>query len=247
MNLETRVKSGKRFLIVDGEEIPFAPPEVVKQIAEEMSAIATAPPMLHFTPTTTAPGATIAVGGGFPAPAQAGEYHVWVQIKDANKKLVGQHEFATVLTVSTDQSAVTVNTVQAAYKRSFRDTTLIDKYANWAFADPQYRPVKWNEVKRIINAARIYTLQYEEVWHDCDDFAYALMGALTAQQGKWQDTASQAVFITYVVFKKDGHTYGHALLSGFDGNVVKLIEPQAPPEKAIYPVPSDWQLFLITG
>ena len=252
MELKTKVVAGMSWLVVDGKAVPYAPPGLVKEIARQRSGlllageVAEAPP-LHLSPVTVEPGQTVMVGGGFPAPKEKRSYRVQIRVMRADGTPVADFPFTTLLTVGEPTENFDMKTIQAAYRRAFKDCSLIDKYKNWAFTDPQYKKAVKSQVIEVIKAAKVYTLPYHDIWQDCDDFAQALAGALEAREAKWQPTSDQALFITYVVFKHEGQTFGHALLSMFDGKQVLLVEPQVEPEKAVYPVPADWQLFLITG
>ena len=85
-------------------------------------------------------------------------------------------------------------------------------------------------------------VHYKAEEHDCDDFAFRLMGLLHTDPV----LCAIPVFITWVSWVENGQRLGHAVLSYYKSSVgvVKGIEPQ---NDRIFIPPNGWRLDLLCG
>lgn len=104
-------------------------------------------------------------------------------------------------------------------------------------ADQEYEDLDLKEVKKVVKSDEIDKMNYEAEEFDCDDYAFALMGALHHNR----KTAAMPIFITWVSMPEGGHAVLSVLTK--DKRVL-IIEPQ---NDNIYPVPSNWNLMLLCG
>ena len=107
----------------------------------------------------------------------------------------------------------------------------------FCFGDLQYEDLDLEEVKKVVASDEIDKMKYEAEEYDCEDYAFALMGALHHNR----KTAAMPIFITWVSMPEGGH----AVLSVVTKDRrVLIIEPQ---NDSIYPVPNNWSLMLLCG
>lgn len=107
---------------------------------------------------------------------------------------------------------------------------------NIALADATYSELDIAKVKAVLSEDYTEKQKYVAELYDCDDYAFALMGAFHRDR----DTAAMPIFITWILTERGGH----ALISCFyKGNII-LIEPQ---NDAIMPMPEGCRLMLVCG
>lgn len=124
---------------------------------------------------------------------------------------------------------------QAAFSMKWWERLLAILRGTW-LADLFYSPANLEAIQRVIHSDQIQLMQYVAEAFDCDDFAFALMGAFHHDR----ETAAMPIFVTWV----NTPLGGHAICSFYMDNKVHLVEPQ---NDRIFPVPSDWKLLLLCG
>lgn len=148
-----------------------------------------------------------------------------------------------------NRGAIPSSEIEAAYRKVFnmsggglisRLIRLIAKVAvssPFYFADAYYQEANEDLIKQVILENQADKAQYITEKKDCDNFAFALMGAL---RGVDDRTCAMPIFITWVLIPQGGH----AVLSYYKSGAVKVIEPQS---DAIFNVPQNWSLLLLVG
>jgi len=129
--------------------------------------------------------------------------------------------------------------VTQAYQKAFGVTWWQSLFGlvKICLADQQYENLDMEEVRKVIASDEIDKMKYEAEQFDCDDFAFALMGALHHNR----KTAAMPIFITWVSMPEGGH----AVLSVLTADKrILIIEPQ---NDSIYPVPANWNLMVLCG
>jgi len=107
---------------------------------------------------------------------------------------------------------------------------------NFNIGDAEYNEVDWDEVQKVLYSDEIQSWKYEAEEFDCDDFAFALMGAFHHNR----KTAAMPIFITWVRMPEGGHAVVSILLD----EEVYIIEPQ---NDKIFVPPNSWKLMMICG
>jgi len=231
----------KMFINDELYSIELAPRDLICKIAEE-NELKTG---LRLEPDIVAPNSTVTVKGGFQAPSKEGKYRAYLSLEGPESTY--RYEFENDLLVTKEgNNIIDRHQIKEIYRSCFRDTTVCEMNHNWGFADQKYKVANIKQVQEVVKKSKTYMLKYEAEAHDCDDYAYALMGYIHYDPSvpKWQDTVGQAIFITWVILEHQGQMYGHALLSCCDGNNVYMIEPQ---NGKVYNVPDKFKLYLING
>jgi len=128
--------------------------------------------------------------------------------------------------------------VMQIYQKAFNVPWWMMLFRNpFQLADQKYVVTNSKDIAEVLALDKIDIYQYAAEEFDCDDFAFALMGAFHHHL----KTASMPIFITWVNTPRGGH----AVLSYIheDGKV-RIIEPQS---DLIMFVPENWSLLLLCG
>jgi len=236
---------GKKFIqvLIDGNitHIRLAPRNLVLKIAEENEIKNEL--MLKFEPDKVPPKGIVNVKGSFMSPSKEGIYKASLKLEGLEGTY--EYKFATDLTVK-GNITIEAKEIQKIYRKCFKDISICDINRNWLFSDQKYEIANIDQIDILLKKSKTYQLKYEVEEHDCDDYAFALMGYLHYDPNipKWQSTVNQAIFITWVILEVDGKLYGHALESCCDGSKIYMIEPQ---NGKIFDVPDNFRLYLICG
>jgi hypothetical protein len=117
-----------------------------------------------------------------------------------------------------------INTI---LKAEFPDATLL-------FADNNYKTVSKTEFKRFLAANKVDMHKYVSEYYDCDDFSFALMGAIANPDWGalpfgivWTDIPGGAHAVNCFIDKK---------------REVYLVEPQ---NDAVFKCPNNWKPYLV--
>lgn len=142
------------------------------------------------------------------------------------------------------QTIITASEIQETYNEIFTVSwwERLFGIACFRFADAAYKPVNIDKLREVLEQDKtdqmVYTKDEEGKpleFFDCDDFTFALMGALH----KDYETAAMPIFLTYV------YTIQHALLTFYYDGEIFAIEPQT---DEIYWIPKgEWKLSLVAG
>ena len=136
------------------------------------------------------------------------------------------------------QGQISNTEILQAYQAAFGVTwwqTLFG-LVDFELADQTYVAADVEKIEAILAKDMIEQEEYHAEEFDCDDFAFALMGAFHHNR----DTAAMPIFITWVNTPRGGH----AVISYYHEGVVKIIEPQ---NDKIFDIPKDWSLMMICG
>lgn len=138
----------------------------------------------------------------------------------------------------TDKGDVPASEIEKAYIKAFK-VSWCDRLwgkCNIALADATYRELDIARVRTVLSDDYTEKQKYVGEFFDCDDYAFALMGAFHRDR----DTAAMPIFITWILTERGGH----ALISCYyKGNII-LIEPQ---NDYIMPIPEGCRLMLVCG
>lgn len=104
-------------------------------------------------------------------------------------------------------------------------------------ADQQYEDFDLAEVQKVIASDEIQKMKYEAEEFDCDDYAFALMGAFHHNR----KTAAMPIFITWVDVSEGGHAVVSCITKY---KTILIIEPQ---NDKIFPIPTGWSLMVLCG
>jgi len=236
---------GKKFIqvLIDGNitHVRLAPKELMLKISEENEVRNEL--RLEFEPDKVPPKGIVSVKGNFMAPSKEGIYKASLKLEGLEGTY--EYKFATDLVIK-NNATIKAEEVKEIYQKCFKNTTICDLNRNWLFSDQNYRVANLDQVHSLLKKSKVYQLKYQAEEHDCDDYAFALMGYFHYDPDvpKWQSTVDQAIFITWIILEVDGKLYGHALESCCDGAKVYMIEPQ---NGKIYNVPDNFRLYLICG
>ena len=228
-------------------EAELAPREVVERIAKENEVKAD----YSFTvaPQEADAGEKVTLQGWFEAPDKEGEYTVDITVSTQGYSYTIPN-VAKFRVKKQEQVILTAQEVDQAIKTAFGDRA---EKALWLNADAKYYAARLDDIRAVLQTTKIDKLPYiiekdtGVEAYDCDDFSFALMGALHANPYKpqWMPTGKEAVFITWVWWKEGNNTYGHALnMCVTADKKVYMIEPQ---NYTIFNVPPNWNLILIIG
>lgn len=133
---------------------------------------------------------------------------------------------------------ITASEIKTAYEKAFRVSWWhrLLGYADFKFADRAYKQANLDAINSVLAADKTDKEKYIAEDFDCDDFAFALVGAFH----KNRRTAEMPIFLTWVQTPAGGH----AVVSFYFGGAVAIIEPQT---DEVFRVPADWQLILLCG
>lgn len=125
-----------------------------------------------------------------------------------------------------------------AYKKAFKITTnmLNEKRTCFHISDESYKPIDMEKLKQFLKDDPCNLQEYNLHDYDCDDFSFALMGALHMNR----EMAACPFFITWADTPKGGH----AVLTFYYDGEVKIIEPQT---DEIFDIPEGWTLWMMEG
>ena len=121
---------------------------------------------------------------------------------------------------------ITPTEIKDAYKRAF-SISWLDSILDWLgrgvfrLTNLNYNQLNWDEVAEIIAIDQSDQMEWvynENEKYTCDDFAFALMGALH----RYKTTAAMPIFKTWITMIAGGH----AVVSFYDGEQVFIVEPQ---------------------
>lgn len=139
--------------------------------------------------------------------------------------------------------------IRKAYKQAFQVSeagfldrllyVLFNTYppgAGFYFGDAQYKEADEDLIRLILDGDMGDREEYEAEDFDCEDFAFALMGAFHRDR----ETAAMPISLIWVYTNQGGH----AVLSYYHKGQVKIIEPQ---NDDIFPVPLEWELLVLMG
>jgi len=139
-----------------------------------------------------------------------------------------------VIQGKTVEEPVLAGEIKAGYRSAFKSVD------HMFFGDDRYEPSVLEHIQRVLDEDKTDQMQYIFPRRDCENFAFALMGALN----KDERTVGMPKFINWVDWVSDGQLFRHAINSFYLDGRVTLIEPQTD-EK--YSVPADWTLYLLIG
>jgi len=132
---------------------------------------------------------------------------------------------------------ISVSEIKQAYIRVFNIGLCQRKRVCFHLADETYDEADIDLIKQVITENQANKALYITEKKDCDNFAFALMGAL---RGVDDRTCAMPIFITWVLTPENGH----AVLSFYYKGTVKIIEPQL---DSVFEVPKEWRLLLLCG
>ncbi len=102
------------------------------------------------------------------------------------------------------------------------------------YADTHYATITKTELKKFLKANQIDLYKYIPEYYDCDDFSFALMGAIS--NPKWGS-------IPFGILWADVPGGAHAVNCFVDkARTVWVIEPQ---KDNIFRLPKDWKPYLV--
>ena len=133
----------------------------------------------------------------------------------------------------------TAQEIEKIYSKAFKVSWLqrLFNKISFQFADAKYYSAKYEDIVHIVKADNIQDMVYTSENYDCDDFAFALLGAF---HRSWT-TGKMAIFLTWAMTPLGGH----AVVSFVDeSGEIGIIEPQ---NDAIFSVPPNWGLMLLCG
>lgn len=139
---------------------------------------------------------------------------------------------------NTIRGDVPASEIQQAYIKAFK----VSWWARFfgitkvALADATYSELDITKVKEVLSEDWTEKQKYVAEQFDCDDFAFALMGAF--HQNVY--TAAMPIFITWIITERGGH----ALISCYYKGSIILIEPQT---DAFVVMPEGCRLMLVCG
>ena len=137
-----------------------------------------------------------------------------------------------------DRGSISASIIKKAYEKTFNIHwwDRLFGYGDIQLADQTYMEANLGKISQILAEDKTERELYDAEGFDCDDFAFALMGAFH----KDRDTAAMPIFITWVLTEMGGH----AVLSFYYKGQVIIIEPQT---DEMLPVPRSWRLMLLCG
>jgi len=242
MVIEKFVDGGvKKVKFVWGNEVKvaeLAPRELVNAIA----TIHEVKLKSQFTmePHIVKPKDKVNLNGWFEAPDRKGRYQVLLTIRGDN--YLTQINIGTIEVSQESKEKLSANEIVDAVKSAFRGNV-----GSTYMADSTYYSASLDDIREVLNKTKIDCLPYIAEDADCDDFAFALMGAFHADPYKpeWEKTVKQAIFIAWVWWKQGEQMFAHALNLAVTGDKqVYLIEPQ---NDKIFTVPENWNLIVLMG
>jgi len=146
-----------------------------------------------------------------------------------------------IANINTD---ISVYDIEDAYNKVFtvRWWERLFGIVAFRFADALYKPDDIDKLQEVLEEdltdQMVYTVDENGTpleWFDCDNFTFALGGALNRNY----ETAAMPIFLTYV------STIQHALWTFYLDGEIFAIEPQT--DEIYWIPPGEWKLSLVAG
>lgn len=142
-----------------------------------------------------------------------------------------------------DRGTISAQEIKEAYIKAFNVGLCQRRKVCFHLADASYKEANPEKIKVVLDTAEVYKKKYSVDENgnpledfDCDNFAFAAMGALNENP----ETAPMPKFVIWIDTPEDGH----ALNSYYYKGRVIMYEPQT---NQCFAVPEDSRLILIIG